>query len=127
MTCTPGLMPESGDRYIQYHRVYEADLFADETITAEEELVAILVDEQRKSWLNLAEIVDMTYNSEKVWTTIQQLSNDLKKERTVSLKIRLQINSLKMGGQQISNPRFEPREKTARRFITLGYILQWLN
>lgn len=44
---------------------YKPGSFSEEIITVIKELVAILVEERRKSWHNLVENMDMTHNSQK--------------------------------------------------------------
>ena len=56
--------------------LYKEDFFAEDTITAGEQLKASMTQERQRKWLDTIESTDMSRNSKKAWNLIRKLDND---------------------------------------------------
>ena len=61
----------------KYKTLYKEDPFAEDTITAGEQLMASMTKKRQRKWLDTIESTDMSRNSKKAWNLIQRLNNDL--------------------------------------------------
>ena len=60
----------------KYKTLYKEDPFAENTITAEEQLMASMTQERQRIWLDTIELMVMSRNSKKAWNLIRKLNND---------------------------------------------------
>ena len=72
----PRLNEESLSMLDMYKTLYKEDPFAENTITAEEQLMASMTQERQRKWLDTIESTDMSRNSKKAWNLIRKLNND---------------------------------------------------
>ena len=56
--------------------LYKENPFAEDTITAGEQLMASMTQERQRKWLDTIESTDMSRNSKKAWNLIRKLNND---------------------------------------------------
>ena len=72
----PCLNEESLNMLDKFKTLYKEDPFAEDTITAEEQLMASMTQERQQKWLDASESTDMFSNSKKAWNLIRKLNND---------------------------------------------------
>ena len=60
----------------KYKTLYKEDPFAEDTITAVEQLMASMTQERQRKWLDTIELMVMSRNSKKAWNLIRKLNND---------------------------------------------------
>ena len=72
----PCLNEESLNMLDKFKTLYKEDPFAEDTITAEEQLMASMTQERQQKWLDASKSTDITRNSKKAWNLIRKLNND---------------------------------------------------
>ena len=60
----------------KYQTLFKEDPFAEESITAGEQLMASMTQERQRKWLDTIESTDMSRNSKKAWNLIRKPNND---------------------------------------------------
>ena len=102
----------------KYKKLYKEDPFAEDTITAGEQLMASTTQERQRKWLDTIESMDMSRNSKKAWNLIRKLNNNpaIPKHQHCPVTANQVAHQLLINGQtkekKVSRVKFRKKRKT---------------
>ena len=106
--------------------LYKEDPFAEDTITAGEQLMASMTQDRQQKWLDTIESMNMTRNHKKAWNLIQKLNNNpaIPKHQHYPVTTNEVVHQLLVNGQTKGekDPRVKFREKWKTKHGTKSNI-----